>query len=371
MSNLNLASSSASYLRAGDSGLYVYRSDSRNGYMVADDMPYRRSEDGRLVVRAYLEDWGYCPAELLPLERRQDRWVVQYEVPEAGYLAAEDLPYYYLDGLIVRMNDQEAGFAVATSIRIMRVDGGLIVIADAEKEGYATAWSLPEYEPHCEVYTYSANPLSLLGVEAPGDELVYGLELESRTLSEALNLAVNKGGFIWKQDSSCGQELVSAPMPLEVMCVLLENMPLHLLTVDKSCGMHVHINRRHLTQRQICLLALLISDEKYSEEIDAMAGRAANSMCKKTKAKTALELVSSNDRYEAVNLTNFSDEKYTVEIRIFAGTDSSAEVIKRLRWVDSLVQFLKSDMASSSYQDYKKWRVMNTLDNYWRFKYVS
>lgn len=332
-------------------GVQVVYDLPQRGYLCPSTLPYERI-NGHWVVTSEVE--GFAPPQPVTLVRIGRALLVNHTVGE--FVKAVLLPYEYsVTNRTLTVTDTTHEYAVAVSIPYIRVNGMLLVTEDYE--GFLTARTICKGEVNYSfVHSYFDETLTILGVDNPGDELVYGLELETKDIKACCRTAVNwPGKAIWKSDRSCGIELVFAPLSFEELCGVIQQMPLELLKVDSTCGMHVHINRRALTQRQQCMLALLLSDSAYEAEITKMAGRGYNNYCQKIKNKSHDEILNSTDRYEAVNLTNLTPEKYTVEVRIFAGTNSSRVVIERLRWLHSIVEFLNSDMASGQYHDYKVW----------------
>lgn len=269
--------------------------------------------------------------------------------------------YYALLVLIESCVEELAPTLPTAGAYVPRATAGWDAL-DEDTAGYflneldeATEFAPAEQLNQVTIHGYSTNVLRVLGCETPGDELVFGLELEtSDDNCDVYPLAATRKG-IWKEDSSCGLEFVTKPMSIAELLDFAHNAPVSTLSPDSSCGMHLHINRRALTQRQVCLLALLISSEEYAEQIDQIAGRRSNDFCKKVK-KTEDEVLHTCDRYEAVNLTNYSESKYTVEIRIFAGTRYNHHLVERVLWVYKLVQFVKSPFASADYGDFLKYQ---------------
>ena len=366
------------------SELVVRYSNPDLGFAVAEELAYQRRDDGLYVhsgVNVMQILTGYMPALTLPTyyNGHTHTLFVEVEYPEVGYMCAECLPFTQYNGYIeVDANIPDYGWAVSYTLPYTYEQGGLRVICtrgywheptdlpyryDTElgalvvssgvcmPDGFAVAKPVLEVK----VYDPSTDVLQVLGCKAPGDELMFGLELESSKYDCDLQpLAATQKG-IWKQDYSCGVEFVTKPMSFPDMLEFARTAPVGTLNPDNDCGMHLHINRRALTQRQICMLALLISSEEYAEQIDQIAGRQSNDFCKKVK-KSEEEVLNSDDRYEAVNLTNFSPSKYTVEIRIFAGTRYNHHLVERILWVYQLVMFVKSPFASADYGDFLKYQ---------------
>lgn len=199
------------------------------------------------------------------------------------------------------------------------------------------------------IYSYGEDVLEVLGVKPPKDELMFGLELESME-TDCFPLQFTNAG-IWKADNSCWAEYVTKPMSYDDLVAWARSAPLETIVPHEDCGMHLHINRGALTQREACYLALLLSDEDYASELTLRAGRTSNGYCRKVKKGDE-----GRSRYEAVNLTNSRRNKNTVEIRIFASTNDADVLVERLNWVMSLITFVKSPFASDRYADYLEWK---------------
>jgi len=101
----------------------------------------------------------------------------------------------------------------------------------------------------------------------------------------------------------------------------------------EECGMHVHIGRSTLTKLQLAKMIVFLNAPNLKKLITSIAGRDNCSWCKIYK-KTYGELYS-DDRYEALNVTNHS----TVEVRIFRSNVSQAGFLKNLEFVECMVDY--------------------------------
>lgn len=126
---------------------------------------------------------------------------------------------------------------------------------------------------------------------------------------------------------------------LKKICSLLNRLG---AKVNKSCGLHVHLDARHLTQKEVVKTA-----KKIGRALPVLASmvplsRRTNSYCK-------LQVSPLNkDRYCAVNLTAFRKYK-TLEVRLHSGTTDFKKIIL---WVDILSTLAKSDLKRESFDIY-------------------
>lgn len=130
-------------------------------------------------------------------------------------------------------------------------------------------------------------------------------------------------------------------------------------TVNKSCGMHVHIDMRD--RNRDLVFSNLVSAQPILYAMNPKS-RLENNYCKKTKTKV---FDSSMDRYHGINPNAYS--KYgTIEVRIHSGT-VDAEKINN--WVKLLVTIAnKSDevkRASRTFKGFiKQYNIDETLSQY-------
>lgn len=210
------------------------------------------------------------------------------------------------------------------------------------------------------VYGYGTNPLHVLSVSELGDGRFYGIELEFSSIPDIQEVVLQKA--IFKEDSSigcAGAELVSAPMLLDQALDWVDSLDMSQWAADGRCGMHVHINRPALTERQIAIIMACIEDDYLYSFVREIAGRdfASSNYCKKSKDNNG-------GRYQAVNLTRRS----TIEIRIFSGTNDKAVIKERLQWLNDLVDYASQPNATLSYASFMLWRGDITMDEHTKLK---
>jgi hypothetical protein len=154
---------------------------------------------------------------------------------------------------------------------------------------------------------------------------------------------------ILKEDGSLdeGFEIVSCPATLDAHRALWEQFfkergkHTSLKSHDtKTCGLHVHVSRAPLTEMQIAKIVLFVNARANTHFTESLARRGANRYCQiKFKNVPAIfrngEIVSNDDRYEAVNLQNSK----TIEFRIFRGTLKPNTFFRSLEFVEALALY--------------------------------
>ncbi len=208
------------------------------------------------------------------------------------------------------------------------------------------------------IYEYFTNVPQALGHIIP-NSLCIGIEAEfSEYSQDTVDQAMESfhGLALFKKDSSCGIELVTVPLlPTEVYS-FIDSLAISKLGTDCNCGVHMHLSRKYITQSQLGGLVVFMNQPLNLTYITEVAGREPNGFCKQIANK--VDVVSS-DRYEMVNLTN-SD---TIEIRIFAGTNSTETLKGYVRWLLDLLKWLGTNPSSYlatefiKYQSHRKVRL--------------
>lgn len=119
-------------------------------------------------------------------------------------------------------------------------------------------------------------------------------------------------------------------------------------TVNKSCGLHVHLDMRH-RDSNVAYANLFASQAL----LYAMCPktRLGNNYCKPTTAYTKMETASrSGDRYYGINASSFERHK-TIEIRIHSG---SVNAFKIINWIKLLIQI--ADKPTDNVERVAVWR---------------
>lgn len=191
-----------------------------------------------------------------------------------------------------------------------------------------------------------------------------GVQVETTNYSDRVYRA---GVWKIKPDMSIegnGAEVVSPPITdlssVEIVCSVLNAAG---ITVNKSCGFHVHFDMSDMPAWQVADVALrwnaLGADihtllpssrrptgEKYrwcrmmtATEVDALTRMV------KTKA-TTLAIGAAPERYRALNLTNYSRLR-TVEFRQGAGTTSYEKISNWVRFIESFIADTRAKRAAT------------------------
>lgn len=228
---------------------------------------------------------------------------------------------------------------------------------------------------------YSTNVLAIInGFKSNPFEskpVFMGVELEvirskwtEHTLESIIrNIAHSELGknLIMKYDGSVGGngiELVTCPMSLLYFKDLFRdhffneaNAFSRHLRSSKSCGLHIHIDKKSLTPRQLSNVIYFLSLNSNSKFIRSIGGRNWNSYCRrlnryefdrKKMYKTVHKLVqpkkknwkfegSNWDRYTMLNLK----PTHTIEFRFFASTVKQNQLFYRAEFVHALLEFCK------------------------------
>lgn len=186
------------------------------------------------------------------------------------------------------------------------------------------------------------------------------LELEGHSKREYQSLNTIKDHAIFKRDGSLesGVEICTAPATLDVhkeafakfFAALDENGS--DLEAQNSCGMHVHIDRSKMSTLHVANLCLLLNKEENDGAIRAIAGRQANSYCKKVAHNYGnFTSGQQGDRYSRVNLT----PSKTVELRLFASTTNYKDFCKRLEFTQAVVDYTRPGETNITCKDIPKW----------------
>lgn len=139
-----------------------------------------------------------------------------------------------------------------------------------------------------------------------------------------------------------GFEIVSGPMSFAhhktIWDDFLEKRPACLRSYDtKTCGMHVHYNKKALTTLQIGKILVFVNDPSNRSFIVAMAGRDSGTYNKIQPKKLEDATAHPGERYQAVNLV----PKNTVEFRLFKGTLNRRSFLRNIEFAYAIVRFFK------------------------------
>lgn len=226
-------------------------------------------------------------------------------------------------------------------------------------------WRWEETDPVGRVHGYSYRPepvfygsgLLFIGVEL---EVLAGKETARKLDSMAL------GRSYLKSDSSIrgeGFEVVTHPMSLDEQLAYWQAVVHHVgaeLSHNSSCGMHVHISRKPLSQLQIGKVLVFLNNPTNDSWIDLVAGRSSNSYCERKK-KSIEDVGNQSSRYEALNLLN----NETIEFRLFASSNKLEAICSRIEFCHALVIWAKeAALDQLEWSFFMKWLYESTEDLY-------
>lgn len=234
-----------------------------------------------------------------------------------------------------------------------------------------------------QVMQYSANPLALLNwpLTAKGehDPILYGVELEFATDYDARQLvdASDEPFFLLKSDSSVTgmkrnkMELVTVPMSFKAhkkqWAYWFSNLDYTMFdtTKDTNNGMHVHISpEAWVDEKHKQDFAWFFTQPAHQEFMQALSERSSESM----RSYSPMPIHSTRDTRLRAYVNNESrckqnrgainfSPKGTLEVRLFRGIVSLADVIKNLEFVDAAVNFTSE----------RKIPTKTTLDNFFKW----
>jgi formylmethanofuran dehydrogenase subunit E len=215
----------------------------------------------------------------------------------------------------------------------------------------------PSNNRNCE-YLNSYNYKPPLNFYGKG-EFFLGIELECdkgddfRIVDE---LAREYSGLYFKEDGSLdkGFEMVSHPMTLQYhqdfrwKDILNSIKQTDFRSYDAgTCGLHIHIPKKLLTQSQQVKLAMLVYTNP--EFFQKLAQR-SNSYAKYKKLNSLKGTIEgtkyNNDRFEAINFQNSE----TIEFRMFKGTLKHSSFMACIELVHALVSFITTVKTSDVYR---------------------
>ena len=214
---------------------------------------------------------------------------------------------------------------------------------------------------HMGRFSYGTNVISLQGwpKETQTDELCFGVELEMENrretsisqITRALGGPLGDGRYILCSDGSLnngGVELITLPYRLEYhqQSDLWDKTLSAVRSIARSgrytshCGMHVHINRKALTNLTVGKMLVFINSRQTAHLVTAIAQRDNGGYCARYEKKLRNGWDERSGHTEALGLTG----KGTCELRIFRGNLRKARVLKNLEFAHALCQWA---MASS------------------------
>lgn len=206
------------------------------------------------------------------------------------------------------------------------------------------------FDQNAKTHTYKNRDIVTdLGITISG-KIYLGVELEVECNGGNNKLAAKEVGnlfekdfIIMKRDGSLsnGFEIVTVPATLEDQKAKWNNffnhIPSNIHSYDAhSCGFHVHCSRKPLSALQIGKVVVFVNEPRNLSFIKAIAGRDFNNYSRRKDKKLCAETAyRSDERYEAVNLTN----KTTIEFRIFKGTLKKETIYRYMEFCHALIRF--------------------------------
>jgi hypothetical protein len=134
--------------------------------------------------------------------------------------------------------------------------------------------------------------------------------------------------------------------PLQKLCSALTKAGCY---VNKSCGLHVHLDARHLKPKQVRAIGNSIGNALPVIKWLVPKSRHDNTYC-----KLGVSAIRGRERYYAVNLTAFNKYK-TIEIRLHSGTICASKI-------ESWVTLLKIIGAAKLKTEIKTFQDLISID---------
>jgi hypothetical protein len=234
-------------------------------------------------------------------------------------------------------------------------------------------------KPLYRVFNYSQNPLDLVPwpITLPQETkpLLYGVELELSTdyTTQELVDAAKDPFFILKSDRTVSgnrknpYELCSIPMSYKAhrqqWAHWFKNLDYDKFdqTKDTTNGLHVHISKNAFSKAHLRNFAWFFTQPGHHRFILAISERDTESFraysqtpnYPKDPTKSYLQTLDYVARIRGcVNISS----KMTIELRLFRGIVSLAEILKNLEFVDSVYHFTKDAAYSAlSLANYNQW----------------
>jgi hypothetical protein len=185
------------------------------------------------------------------------------------------------------------------------------------------------------------------------EEYEYGNEKVTTDIDE-LNTIVGKFSIL-KYDGSLtkGVEIATAPCSYEVH--LQQWKPFYKkfnslpFQICNSCGMHVHVSRKRLTENAVNNIRSFIKNSNHRKAIEFLAGRSQSGYCVYTFHEDEVS------HYDAVNIEN----DHTIEFRLFRAPETYEQFVRNLQFVKAVVDFSRSPIFKNDFAQFKKFIYEN------------
>lgn len=239
---------------------------------------------------------------------------------------------------------------------------------DLSEDGYCSRCT-PQEEDPCAVLGYSNRSANKLRPSHNGPELL-GVELEvepadgcNRSIAvQAVRRHLPVDYCVFKEDGSLGMggfEIVTRPDTMEVHREMFRKFldspeRRRVRSWDSGrCGMHVHVNRKWLSQLQLGKMLVFVNHPRNQGFVSMIAGRTSNTWAR-YKEKKISDVKRYDERYVALNIG-----PNTAEFRIFRGNVMTAGFVKNLEFVRALVEFTapsgRSIAEATSHKAFVSW----------------
>lgn len=174
---------------------------------------------------------------------------------------------------------------------------------------------------------------SLPKFRVPPHNKTVGIEIECFTASCVAVEKYKHYGFFYATDDGSinprsyamsGVEFVSQPLPVDMLCKQLDKLGKKFhWEHNSSCGIHVHVSRKWLSEKKAKAIYNWIKTLSYAD-MALLFGRVANTYCRN-------DVTFGSTRYCAVNIMN----THTIEFRMFSSGN-----VAWAKWCVKLVEYM-------------------------------
>jgi hypothetical protein len=239
-----------------------------------------------------------------------------------------------------------------------------------------------------QTYNYTTNPLDLLEwpITLKGEHkpLLYGIELEfsSDYPEKPLIDAAKDPFFILKKDSSVSgnrcrmYELCTIPMSYKAhrqqWAYWFKNLDYTQFdqTKDTSNGLHIHIGRDAFNKGHLRNFSWFFTQPGHKDFIFAVSERDQHSFREYSQipnypAQVTKSFLNNLDYVARIRGCVNLSQKNTVEVRLFRGIVSLAEILKNLEFVDSVFHFTQdASFSQLTLSNYYAWLQSTNRNRY-------